>query len=195
MIKMRKIYRRNNLYRYINFIQSSNHFFFFFIKMSLRKLKDALSKRKSDTFKAQMEEQKRSMSVQSVLETNEYTMPSPTVLNRRSSLDSLLELENSEEIMEDSEILKRLFPLDLSLEDFSSILMNLFDKKINEKAVEFSEKKIHQKMYKNCFSSKEFIDCIIEIEKFPKKNEKSTKIKREFGKLFGERKKKKKNNS
>eukprot|EP01080_Neovahlkampfia_damariscottae_P004064 gene4064-7353_t len=151
--------------------------------MSLKKLKDALVKRKSANLQMQLNEVKRSQSLLPE-EEEEFTLPSPSVLNKRNSLDSCLEITDTDQIMEDPEILSRLFPLNLTLENFSEILVNLFLKNKNEKAIVFSEKTIHSKIYKYCFSSQEFIDCIIQIEEFPKRG--TTKINRDLGKLFGE---------
>jgi hypothetical protein len=157
--------------------------------MSLSKLKESLEKRKSTSkvsptpiVVTKPKIDKRSSLKQQKDET-QFQVPSP-ILKKRNSLDSMLKIEKNQTFT-DSEILERLFPLNLPNEEFSFLLMNLFDKSINKNALEFHENVMHNCTYQYTFTSENFISCLVNIETFPKK--KTEKETRELGKLFGER--------
>jgi hypothetical protein len=152
--------------------------------MSLTKLKESLEKRKSTSrvsapIKPKLD--KRSSLKQK--EESEFQIPSP-VPKKRNSLDSMLIIEKNQ-ILDDSEILERLFPLNLTNEAFSFLLMNLFDKTVNQNALEFHENVMHNNTYHYTFSSESLISCLVNIETFPKKH--TLKETRDLAKVFGER--------
>jgi hypothetical protein len=152
--------------------------------MSLTKLKESLEKRKSTSrvsapIKPKLD--KRSSLKQK--EESEFQIPSP-VPKKRNSLDSMLIIEKNQ-ILDDSEILERLFPLNLTNEAFSFLLMNLFDKTVNQNALEFHENVMHNNTYHYTFSSESLISCLVNIETFPKKQ--TLKETRDLAKVFGER--------
>jgi hypothetical protein len=153
--------------------------------MSLTKLKESLEKRKSTSrVSAPIIVTKPKLDKRSSLkEETEFQIPSP-VPKKRNSLDSMLIIEKNQ-ILDDSEILERLFPLNLTNEAFSFLLMNLFDKTVNQNALEFHENVMHNSTYHYTFSSESLISCLVNIETFPKKQ--TLNETRDLAKLFGER--------
>jgi hypothetical protein len=153
--------------------------------MSLTKLKESLEKRKSTSrVSAPIIVTKPKLDKRSSLkEETEFQIPSP-VPKKRNSLDSMLIIEKNQ-ILDDSEILERLFPLNLTNEAFSFLLMNLFDKTVNQNALEFHENVMHNNTYHYTFSSESLISCLVNIETFPKKQ--TLKETRDLAKVFGER--------
>lgn len=71
---------------------------------------------------------------------------------------------NSPNIMTDDTILNYLYPLDLNIEDFSSLLLEIFSN------YKFSEANIKNKEYRDCIKGQEFVELISKHDRFSKKS-------------------------